>query len=133
MYPELTLNKPGVGPGWKRLAQTVAERMALDTLDGIWVFRPLRIEKKEWGTAILAMAEDDRYRIFTAQYQHTIKGRERGAFTVVIEEVGSGPTETLDALVAAVPKRTDEDPPVLIALTAWYPEEDAQDGSPELA
>jgi hypothetical protein len=133
MYPELTLNQPGVGPGWKRLAQTVAERMALDTLDGIWVFRPLRIDKKEWGTAILALAEDDRYRIFTAQYQHTIKGRERGAFTVAIEEVGSGPIETLDALVAAVPKRTDEDPPVLIALTAWYPEEDAQDGSPELA
>ena len=133
MYPELTLNQPGVGPGWKRLAQTVAERMALDTLDGIWVFRPLRIDKKEWGTAILALAEDDSYRIFTAQYQHTIKGRERGAFTVAIEEVGSGPIGTLDALVAAVPKRTDEDPPVLIALTAWYPEEDAQDGSPELA
>ena len=133
MYPELTLNEPGVGPGWKRLAQAVTERMSLETLDGIWVFRPLRIEKKEWGTAIMALAEDDRYRIFTAQYQHTIKGRERGAFTVVIEEVGSGPTETLDALVAAVPKRTDEDPPVRISLTAWYPEEDAEDGSPELA
>jgi hypothetical protein len=133
MYPELTLNEPGVGPGWKRLAQAVTERMSLDTLDGIWVFRPLRIEKKEWGTAILALAENDRYRIFTAQYQHTIKGRERGAFTVVIEEVGSGPTETLDVLVAAVPKRTDEDPPVRIPLTAWYPEEDAEDGSPEPA
>jgi hypothetical protein len=133
MYPELTLNEPGVSPGWKRLAQVVTERMSLDTLDGIWVFRPLRIGKKEWGTAILALAEDDRYRIFTAQYQHTIKGKERGAFTVAIEEVGSGPTETLDVLVAAVPKRTDEDSPVRIPLTAWYLEEDAEDGSPELA
>jgi hypothetical protein len=133
MYPELTLHQPGVGPGWTRLAQTVAERMALDTLDGIWVFRPLRIEKKEWGTAILALAEDDHYRILTVQYQSTIKGRERGAFTVAIKEVGSGPVETLDAMVAAVPKRTDEDPPVRIPLTAWYPEEDARDGPPESA
>ena len=133
MYPELTLNEPGVSPGWKRLAQAVTERMALDTLDGIWVFRPLRIEKKDWGTAILALAEDDGYRIFTAQYQHTIKGRERGAFTVAIEEVGSGPVEALDALIAAVPKRTDEDPPVRVPLTSWYPEEDAQDGPPEPA
>ena len=133
MYPELTLNKPGGGPGWQRLAQNVAEQMPLDTLDGIWVFRPLRIEKKEWGTAILALAEAGRYRILTAQYQHTIKGRERGAFSVAIQEVGSGPIETLDALVAAVPKRTDEDPPVRIPLTAWHPEEDALDGSPEPA
>lgn len=133
MYPELTLNKPGVGPGWKRLALTVAEQMALDTLDGIWVFRPLRIERKEWGTAILALTEDGHYRILTAQYQHTIKGRERGAFSVVIKEVGRGPIETLDALVAAVPKRTDEDPPVRIPVTSWYSEEDASDGSPEPA
>ncbi len=129
MYSELTLKQPGVGPGWKRLAQAVAERVTLDELDGLWVFRPLRIEKKEWGTAILALAEDDRYRIITAQYVHTIKGRERGAFSVAVREVGSGPKETLDTLVAAVPKRSDEDPPVRIPLTAWYPEEDIQDGS----
>lgn len=127
------LNQPGVGPGWKRLAQSVAERMPLDSLDGVWVFRPLRIDKKEWGTAILALAEDDRYRILTAQYQHTIKGRERGAFSVVLEEVGSGPVEALDELIAAVPKRTDEDPPVRIVLAAWYPEEDVPDGSPKPA
>ncbi len=129
MYSELTLKQPGVGPGWKRLAQAVAERVTLDELDGLWVFRPLRIEKKEWGTVILALAEDDRYRIITAQYVHTIKGRERGAFSVAVREVGSGPKETLDTLVAAGPKRTDEDPPVRIPLTAWYPEEDIQDGS----
>lgn len=131
MYSELTLKQPGVGPGWKRLAQAVAERVTLDELDGLWVFRPLRIEKKEWGTAILALAEDDRYRIITAQYVHTIKGRERGAFSVAVREVGSGPKETLDTLVAAVPKRTEEDPPVRIPLTAWYPEEDIQGGSLE--
>ena len=58
---------------------------------------------------------------------------DRGAFTVAIKEVGSGPIETLDVLVAAVPKRTDADPPVRIPLAAWYPEEDASDGSPEPA
>ena len=138
MYSELTLKQPGVGPGWKRLAQAVAERVTLDKLDGVWVFRPLRIERKEWGTAILALAENDRYRMSgegaeksSAEYGHTIKGRERGAFSVAVREVGSGPKETLDTLVAAVPKRSDEDPPVRIPLTAWYPEEDIQDGSLE--
>jgi hypothetical protein len=128
MYSELTVKGPGVGPGWRRLAQVVGEQLELDTLDGLWVFEPMRIEKKEWGTAILAFLDDERYRIVTAQYVHTIKGRERGAFTADIKEVGRGPREALDALVAAVPKRTDEDPPIRISLEAWYPEE--EDGTP---
>jgi len=129
MYSELTVTKPGIGPGWARLAAAVAEAMSLEDLDGLWVFRPLRLDKKEWGTAILALLDDDGYRIVTAQYAHTIKGRERGAFTTDIREVGSGPVETLDEMVAAVPKRTDEDPPVRIAIESWYPEEE-EDGPP---
>jgi hypothetical protein len=128
MYSELTVKGPGVGPGWSRLAQVVAEQVELDTLDGLWVFEPMRVEKKEWGTAILAFLDDERYRIVTAQYAHTIKGRERGAFTSDIKDVGRGPREALDALVASVPKRTDEDPPIRIPLETWYPEE--EDGPP---
>lgn len=127
MYPELTIQQPGTGPAWKRLAQTVAEQLPMEALAGVWVFRPLRIEKKEWGTAILALAEDDRYRIVTAQYMHTIKGRERGAFSVEIKEVGTGPMEALDAMVAAVPKRSDEDPPVRIPHDDWYSPGDGQE------
>ena len=130
MYPELTGKGPGIGPGWRRLAQVVAEQVELDTLDGLWVFQPMRIEKKEWGTAILAFLEDERYRIVTAQYAHTIKGRDRGAFSADIKEVGRGPFEALDALVAAVPKRTEEDPPIRIPLESWYPEEEEEDGPP---
>lgn len=129
MFPEVTINRPGTGPAWKRLAQVVADEWALEGLDGVWVFRPLRIEKKEWGTAILALLEEGRYRILTAQYCHTIKGRERGAFSVEIKEVGSGPMEALDALVAAVPKRSDEDSPVRISIADWYPAEDMPDGA----
>ena len=129
MFPEVTVTQPGTGPAWKRLAQRVADDWALDGLDGVWVFRPLRIDKKEWGTAILALLEQGRYRILTAQYCHTIKGRERGAFEVEIREVGAGPMEALDALVAAVPKRSDEDPPVRISITDWYSPEDTVDGT----
>ena len=127
MLGELTIKAPGTGPGWRRLAVVVAESLALDGLDGLWVFRPLRLDKKEWGTAILALREDDRYRIVTAQYAHTIKGRDRGAYATEIREIGSGPVEALDALVAAVPKRTDEDPPVRIPVASWYPPEE-EDG-----
>lgn len=132
MYSELTVKGPGIGAGWNRLAQTVADQVDLEWLDGLWVFLPMRIEKKEWGTAILAFLEDGRYRIMTAQYAHTIKGRDRGAFTAEIKEVGRGPTEALDALIAAVPKRTDEDPPIRIPLETWYPEEE-EDGPPPSA
>ena len=129
MHPELTVKGPGVGPGWRRLAQVVREERSLDTLDGLWVFQPLRIEKKEWGTAILAFLDEGRYQIVTAQYAHTIKGRDRGAFTAELKDVGSGPVEALDALVAGVPKRTDEDPPVRIPIDTWFgPEE--EDGPP---
>jgi hypothetical protein len=127
MLGEVTVTAPGVGPGWRRLATVVAEAVSLEGLEGLWVFRPLRLDKKEWGTVILALREEDRYRIVTAQYAHTIKGRERGAFATEIKEIGRGPVEALDALVAAVPKRTDEDPPVRIPVESWYPPEE-EDG-----
>lgn len=109
----------------------MAQHVSLAALDGLWVFRPLRIDKKEWGTAILALIEDDHYRILTAQYAHTIKGRDRGAFTCEIRDVGSGPLAALDELIAAVPKRTDEDPPVRVPLDTWFAEE--EDGQPDPA
>ena len=130
MLPELTLNEPGVGPGWRRLAEVVADRVPVEAIDGLWVFRPLRIDKKEWGTAILALSDDERYRIVTAQYAHAIKGRERGTFSAEIREVGSGPMEALDELVAAVPKRSDEEPPIRIPVETWYRGEEGGEDVP---
>jgi len=126
MPTDVVVEKPGTGPGWRRLAQAVGEQLTPADLEGLWIFRPLRVDKKEWGTAIVARRDGDRYRIYTARYAHTIKGKERGAFGAELCEVGSGPMETLEELVAAVPKRTEEDPPLRIPLERWFPADDAE-------
>ncbi len=122
------LNEPGTGPGWTRLATAAAEALPVAELVGLWVFPPLRREGREWGTAILARGEGDRRRIYTAKYMLQLKGKERGTFAAEVEEVGSGPVEALDELVASVPKRSDEEPPLAIPLETWFPEE-ADDGA----
>jgi hypothetical protein len=48
---------------------------------------------------------------------------------VELEEVGSGPVEALEELLALVPKRSDEEqPPSPVPVEAWFPPEPAADG-----
>ena len=44
--------------------------------------------------------------------------------------MGIGPVDAVEELVALVPKRTEEEPPVQIPLERWYSVED--DGAPDL-
>lgn len=126
MPPLLTHPGPGAGDGWTRLALALRETLPVAEIDGIWVFRTLRREGREWGTAILSRVEADRRRIYTARYVLTIKGKTRGRFESELREVGSGPLEALDELLALVPKRTDdEEPPTRIPLERWFPAEAA--------
>ena len=86
------------------------------------MFRPLRCGPVEWGTAILSRVDGTRRRIYTARYAHTIKGKERGRFQWDLQEVGSGPLDALEALLAQVPVRAEsEEPPVAVPLTSWLP------------
>lgn len=87
----------------------------------MWVFRAIRQEAREWGTAIVSRVEGERRRIYTARYVHTIKGKERGAWSGALEEVGSGPVEALDELIKGVEKRADEELPTRIPPTDWFP------------
>ena len=50
--------------------------------------------------AIVSRVEGERRRIYTARYALTIKGRQRGAFEWGMDEVGSGPLEALEELLA---------------------------------
>ena len=129
-YP-LAPAEPGIGAGWALLAEAVAGRAAGGGVHGLWVFRPFRRDGKEYGTAILSRVEGDRLRIFTARYAHTLKGKKRGEFAAEVEEVGSGPLEALDELVALVPKRTEEEPPVQIPPGALVSRPEP-DGTPDL-
>lgn len=121
--------KVPTGEGWSRLAQAVAAEVPPSEVDGVWVFRAIRQEAREWGTAILSRIEGDRRRIYTARYVHTIKGKERGNWSGALEEVGSGPLETLDDLIRGVEKRADEELPTRIPPAEWFPS--APDGPPQ--
>lgn len=122
MYQSLTATGPGEGPHWERLALWVAERLPVDAIDGIWVFRVLRRDHREFGTAVLSTVDGDRRIIHTARYVATIKGKQRGGFEAQLEEVGSGPLDTLHELLALVPVRADdEDPPTAVDVGLWFP------------
>ena len=112
------LNTPG--SGWGRLAADVAGSIPVAEIDGVWVFRSIRHETREFGTAIISRVDGQRRRIYTARYVHTLKGRERGQFASTLEEVGSGPVETLDQLVAGVRKRMDDEMPEPVAPEVWF-------------
>lgn len=113
---------PGSGPGWLRLAEALRQTVSAEEVDGIWVFRTMRTGPREYGTAILSLVAGDRRRIVTARYALTIKGRERGGFEWGMTEVGSGPLEALDELLALVPVRgVDDEPPVPVAPERWFP------------
>jgi hypothetical protein len=119
----LELNEgPGEGERWQRLAEWLRTQVAAEEVDGIWVFRVVRRDQREFGTAVLSLVTGDRRRIVTARYVALIKGRERGGFSTQIEEVGSGPLEALHELLAMVPVRADdEDPPAAVDIALWFP------------
>lgn len=122
MPPGLAPAAPGAGPGWELLAAAVRDALPVGEVDGIWVFRTMRNGPREFGTAILTRADGDRRRIYTAQYALTIKGRQRGGFEWGLTEVGSGPLEALEELLALVPARgVEEEPPVAVPVEGWFP------------
>lgn len=113
---------PGLGLGWERLAQAVAEVLPPAEVDGVWVFSPLRREAKEWGTAVLSRLDGDRRRIYTARYVLAIKGKERGKFEASVQEVGSGPLDALNRLVQEAQRRIDDEhPPISVPPESWFP------------
>lgn len=127
MLPELNTG-PGEGERWERLAAWLREQVPVEQVDGIWVFRVVRREQREFGTAVLSLVNGDRRRILTATYVATIKGKERGGFETELREVGSGPLEALHELLALVPVRADdEDPPAAVEPLSWFPPHAATD------
>lgn len=131
MLASLTPRGPGEGPHWERLAAWLHDQLPVVDVDGVWVFRVIRRDLNEYGTAVLSRVEGDRRRIYTASYVATIKGKKRGGFEATIEEVGSGPLEALRELLALVPVRADdEDPPVAVDADLWFPPQVVQEELP---
>jgi hypothetical protein len=125
------LNQPG--SGWGRLAERVAAEIPVTEIDGVWQFRTIRRDGCEFGTAMLSRvdgAQQERRRIYTARFMHQLKGKERGKFEATLEEVGSGPVETLGDLLAGVRKRIEDEDPRSVPVEDWFPVADgaARDG-----
>jgi len=117
---------PGTGPGWDRLVRELEGSLPSAEIDRIWVFRMVRREGRDFGTAILSRVNGERRRIYTARFVLTVKGKKRGAFEWELEEVGSGPLHALDELLALVPRRSDEeDPPAPVDPGTWFSAEGA--------
>lgn len=122
----MILNQPG--SGWGKLAGQVAGVIPVSEIDGVWQFRTIRRDGCEFGTALLTRIDGDageRRRIYTARFVFVLKGKERGKFEGFLEEVGSGPVETLGALLAGVRRRLEDEDPRPVAVADWFPAPDA--------
>jgi FAD/FMN-containing dehydrogenase len=133
MLPGGVLNPAATG--WERLAERVAAELPVGDVDAVWVFRALRNEGREWGTAVISRMEGDRRRIYTARFALTQKGKERGRFEATVAEIGSGPLDAVAELIAGVRRRMDDEVPQAVDPVRWFahvpaPETPAQpDGS----
>jgi len=49
-------------------------------IETLYLFRPLRREGREWGTAVVTRRSDvGRLRVYTARYMLIVRGKERGS------------------------------------------------------
>ena len=113
---------PGQGPGWAKVAAAVAAEMPSAEIAAIYLFRPIKREGREWGTAVVTRKSgEDRLRVYTAKYMLIVRGKDRGQAKVELTEVGLSPADVLAQVMAAAADRSGEaEPPVELAPGAWY-------------
>ena len=113
---------PGRGPGWAKVAEAVRAEMPPAEIDTIYLFRPIKREGREWGTAVVTRKSGDgRLRVYTAKYMLIVRGKERGQAKVEVTEVGLSPAEILAQVMQATADRTGEpEPPAEVGPSVWY-------------
>lgn len=113
---------PGQGPGWAKLAAAVEAHVPPGEIETIYVFRPIKREGKEWGTAVVTRkAPDGRLRVYTAKYMLIVRGKDRGQSKIEVVEVALSPAEVLaQVMQATVDRGGDTEPPVELGPAVWY-------------
>ena len=115
---------PGQGPGWAKVAAAVQAAMPTAEIQAIYLFRPIKREGREWGTAVVTRKSEDgggRLRVYTAKYMLIVRGKDRGQAKVELTEVALSPAEVLAQVMEATTDRAGEtEPPVEVPPGAWY-------------
>ena len=113
---------PGQGAGWAKVAAAVQAEMPPAEIEAIYLFRPIKREGREWGTAVVTRKSgEDRLRVYTAKYMLIVRGKDRGQAKVELTEVGLRPAEVLAQVMQATTDRTGEaEPPLEVGPGAWY-------------
>ena len=104
------------------MAAAVEAEMPPAEIETIYLFRPLKREGREWGTAVVTRkSEGGRLRVYTAKYMLIVRGKDRGQAKVELAEVGLSPAEVLAQVMQATADRSGEgEPPVEVGPGAWY-------------
>ena len=115
---------PGHGAGWATLAAAVETQVPPAEIDTIYVFRPIKREGREWGTAVVtrrSASPEGRLRVYTAKYMLIVRGKDRGQSKIEVAEVALSPAEVLARVMqATVDRGGDSEPPVELGPSAWY-------------
>jgi hypothetical protein len=102
----------------------VAAEVPPAEIAAIYVFRPIKRDGREWGTAVVTRRAEgtERLRVYTARYMLIVRGRERGRARVEVEEVALSPAQVLEQVMNATADRTgDPEPPAQMDRSVWYP------------
>jgi hypothetical protein len=104
------------------VAAAVEAAMPPAEIETIYLFRPIKREGREWGTAVVTRKSgEDRLRVYTAKYMLIVRGKDRGQAKVELKEVGLSPADVLAQVMAAAADRSGEaEPPVEVSPGAWY-------------
>jgi hypothetical protein len=115
---------PGRGPGWEKLAAAVAQQIPPAEIETIYVFRPIKRQGREWGTAVVTRkgaTGDARLRVYTAKYMLVVRGKDRGQTKLEVVEVALSPAEVLARVMQATVDRGGEtEPPAEFGPAVWY-------------
>jgi len=116
------VTRPGQGLGWAKLSAAVAAQLPTAEIETIYLFRPIKREGREWGTAVVTRRHaEGRLLVYTARYMLVIRGKEKGQARVEVEEVALSPAEVVAQVMQRTAERTGEaEPPEALGPAVWY-------------
>src|ERR1700680_4916688 len=98
-----------------RFLRAVGERVATDRVAEVYLFPALRQGPVDSGVAVVAEGGEaaggiagggGRYAVYRAMYRHTVKGPDRGAWSVEVIAEADAPLNAVFAVVRGVQRRS---------------------------